>query len=178
MEYIEKNHANRLELVRDFTASAAFTEMQQTVAWGSSGSEVSPQCQSGPWQSQRGRYPFVSSQVILLDTQQTNILMSNDNPPRACLTDFGFMTIAFDFCQPMAPHMEPGGSTAMFMSPELLVPSKFGLTKSVPTPEADIYAFGLVIHQVCNHDRGYPPFTQISRSSRVNSHSLVSSRRK
>jgi len=60
VEYIEKNYANRLELVRDFTVSTAFTEMQQTVAWGSSWSEVSPRCQSVPWKSQRGRYPFVS----------------------------------------------------------------------------------------------------------------------
>jgi len=47
----------------------------------------------------------------------------------------------------------------MFMSPELLVPSKFGFTDSIPTPESDIYSFGLVIFQVCGHDRGYPPFT-------------------
>ena len=60
VEYIKKNHANRLELVRDFTVSTTFTEMHQTVAWGSPGSEVSPWCQSGPWKSQRGRYPFAS----------------------------------------------------------------------------------------------------------------------
>jgi len=33
----------------------------------------------------------------------------------------------------------------MFVSPELLVPSKFGFTESIPTPEADTYAFGLFI---------------------------------
>jgi serine/threonine protein kinase len=53
------------------------------------------------------------------------------------------------------------GGTTMFMSPELLVPGKFGITDSVPTPEADIYAFGLVIYQVCEQDRGYLPFTYI-----------------
>ena len=37
----------------------------------------------------------------------------------------------------------------MFMSPELLVPSNFGMKDSNPTQEADIYAFGLVIFQVC-----------------------------
>jgi serine/threonine protein kinase len=36
-----------------------------------------------------------------------------------------------------------------FMSPELLIPSKFGRKDSVPTPEADIYAFGFVVFQVC-----------------------------
>ena len=36
----------------------------------------------------------------------------------------------------------------MFMSPELLVPSNFGMKDSIPTQEADIYAFGLVTFQV------------------------------
>ena len=49
----------------------------------------------------------------------------------------------------------------MFMSPELLVPGKFGLTESVPTLESDIYAFGLVIYQVCVRDRGYLLFVYI-----------------
>ena len=49
--------------------------------------------------------------------------------------------------------------TARFMSPELLMPSKFGIAEPVPTPEADIYAFGLVIYQVCEHSCGYPPST-------------------
>ena len=45
----------------------------------------------------------------------------------------------------------------MFMSPELFVPSKFGLEDSVPTLEADIYAFGFVIYQVCEQGCGYLP---------------------
>ena len=63
--------------------------------------------------------------------------------------------------QPMPSNMQLGGDAAMFMSPELLVPSKFGFTESIPTPEADVYAFGLVIYQVCKHDRGYPSFIYI-----------------
>ena len=34
------------------------------------------------------------------------------------------------------------------MSPELLVPEEFGKKGSVPTPQADIYAFGMVVFQV------------------------------
>jgi hypothetical protein len=49
------------------------------------------------------------------------------------------------------------------MSPELLMPSKFGRKDSVSTPEADIYVFGLVVYQVCERDRGYLPFTQIDQ---------------
>jgi len=87
--------------------------------------------------------------------------MSNDEPPRACLADFGFMTMVLDPGQPMSCRAQLGSDTVMFMSPELLVPSKFGPTESTLTPEADIYAFGLVIHQVCDHDRGYPLFIYI-----------------
>ena len=87
--------------------------------------------------------------------------MSNDNPPRACLADFGFMTMVLDPGQPMSCSAQLEGGTMMFMPPELLVPSKFGLKVSLPTPEADIYAFGLVIYQVCERDRGYPLFTYI-----------------
>lgn len=33
----------------------------------------------------------------------------------------------------------------------------------IPTQKADIYAFGLVIYQVCDHNRGHPPFAYISQ---------------
>jgi len=49
----------------------------------------------------------------------------------------------------------------MFMHPELLGPSKLGITESIPTPEADNFPLGLVIHQVCDHDGGRPPFIYI-----------------
>ena len=39
-----------------------------------------------------------------------------------------------------------------FMSPELLVPEEFGNKSSVPTPQGDIYAFGMVIFQVRERD--------------------------
>ena len=87
--------------------------------------------------------------------------MSNDNPPRACLADFGFMTMVIDPGQPMSCSALLEGSTTMFIPPELLVPSRFGLKGWTPTPEADIYTFGFVIYQVCEHDRGYPLFTYI-----------------
>jgi len=34
------------------------------------------------------------------------------------------------------------------MSPELLIPEEFDREDALPTPQADIYAFGLVIFQV------------------------------
>jgi len=39
-----------------------------------------------------------------------------------------------------------------FTAPELLVPHKFGKKDAMPTTQADIYAFGLVIFQVCEQD--------------------------
>jgi len=68
------------------------------------------------------------------------------------------MTMVFDPSQPMSCSAQLEGGTVMFMSPELLVPSTFGFTESKPTLEADIYAFGLVINQVCDHNGEYPPF--------------------
>jgi len=48
-----------------------------------------------------------------------------------------------------------------FLAPELLVPERFGKEDSVPTPQADIYAFGLVIFQVCEQHRVYRSFSYI-----------------
>jgi len=97
----------------------------------------------------------------LFDAQQANILMSNDTPPRACLADFDFMTPVRDPAQPMSCSAQLEGGTMTFMSPELLAPKKFGVENSKSTTQADIYAFGLVIFQVCEWDRGYLPLNHI-----------------
>lgn len=74
--------------------------------------------------------------------------MTNDTPPSACLADFGFTTLVLDPQNQMSSSLTLQGGTMSFMAPELLAPSSYGLKKSVPTREADIYAFGLVILQV------------------------------
>jgi hypothetical protein len=81
--------------------------------------------------SQRRQYLWIGD-LFPFDTQQANILISNATCPRACLTDFGFMTtvqVPIDVLQ---------GGTKGFMSPELLVPKKFGFSNSILTPQADI----------------------------------------
>ena len=80
--------------------------------------------------------------------------MTNDTPPHACLGDFGFTTTVPDPINPISCSAQLEGGTKDFMSPELLVPPKFGLKDSFPTPQSDIYAFGVVIFQVCgqNHE--------------------------
>jgi serine/threonine protein kinase len=47
---------------------------------------------------------------------------------------------------------EQQGGTLIFRSPELLLPTS-ETENQISTPEADIYAFGLVIHQVCEEHR-------------------------
>ena len=69
--------------------------------------------------------------------------MTNDTPPTACLADFGFTTMEF---YPQLYALQ--GGTLAFMAPELLSPSKYGLNRSTPTKEVDIYPFSLVILQV------------------------------
>ena len=87
--------------------------------------------------------------------------MNNERPPHACLASFGLMRMVLDPDQPTPYDVRPEGGTVRFMSPELLMPERFGFAESVPTPEADVYAFGLVIYQVCGQDRSYLPFTYI-----------------
>ena len=99
--------------------------------------------------------------------------MSNDTPPRACLADFGFMTMVLDPNQPLLDWAQLEGGTTMFMAPELLVPSMFGFTESVPTQKSDIYSFGLVVYQVRDQDRGIYGVLTSFRSSWVRSPSVA-----
>jgi len=84
--------------------------------------------------------------------------MSNETPPRACLADFGFMIVIPNPDHQLSCSADLEGGTKAFMSPELLVPLRFGIKDSILTPEADIYAFGLVTFQVCEPDLGSRPF--------------------
>jgi len=92
------------------------------------------------------------------DIYQPNILMSNDAPPRACLADFGFMSVVPDPSRKSRSVRLEGGAMT-FMSPELLIPEEFGRKCADPTPQSDIYAFGLVIFQVCRQDYRYLPYS-------------------
>ena len=74
--------------------------------------------------------------------------MTNDTPPKVCLTVLGFMTMVLDSQDPMSSSLALEGGTMMFMTPELLAPSGFGLRNTAPTQKGDIYTFGLVILQV------------------------------
>jgi len=53
------------------------------------------------------------------------------------------------------------GGTTPFTAPELLVPQKYDKKDATPTTEADVYAFALVIIQVCGQNFGRLPFIHI-----------------
>ena len=80
--------------------------------------------------------------------------MSNNTPPRACLADFGFMSVVPDPVQPIAQSAQLEGGSMTFLSPELLIPEEFGKKDAAPTPQSDVYAFGLVIFQVSERGCG------------------------
>ncbi|KAF9644344.1 kinase-like protein [Thelephora ganbajun] len=115
MEYIKKNHVNRLDLLHGAAQGLKYLH---------------------------------NAGLIHGDLKGANVLISNHTLPRACLADFGFMTMVLDPSQPMSCSTQLECSTVTFMPPELLAPSEFGIKDPVPTPQADVYAFGLVIYQV------------------------------
>lgn len=89
------------------------------------------------------------------DLKGANILITSDNPVRACVADFGFTTIVYDDINGPGTTSALGGGTTPFMAPELLCPSNFGRKKCEVSREADVYAFGMVILQVLT---GLMPF--------------------
>jgi serine/threonine protein kinase len=92
---------------------------------------------------------------------KANILINNDR--RACLADFGLLTVtgiathaaagnsrASLFSNDTLMSFTPGG-TRRWMSPELLDPEMFGIPESEgdrPTRQSDCYALGMVIYEV------------------------------
>lgn len=91
---------------------------------------------------------------------QTNILISSTAKPRAILGDFCFARVAAVSIMGMSNDEQ---STPSFTAPELLLPTRFGLEKGVPSKEADIYALGMTIYQVL---AGKRPFLQ-RRKARI-----------
>lgn len=77
-----------------------------------------------------------------------------DKRGRACLADFGLVTIVSDPTSTTMSTSAKGGTTR-WMSPELLDPGQLGLKNSQPTRESDRYALGMVIYEVLS---GQVPF--------------------
>ena len=90
---------------------------------------------------------------------QTSVLITDDTPPKACLAELGFTPTAPDPPHrqtPVAVAFVPDCGEMAFMAPELLAPSRYHLSSAVPTKEADIYAFGMLMLEVPMFDRHHP----------------------
>ena len=80
-----------------------------------------------------------------------------------------------DLDHSMSAHAVVEGGTFSFMAPELLDPAKFGLESSIPTREADVFAFGLLVLQVFRLDCLRPSYlsARLRRFSRGNFRSIT-----
>ena len=67
---------------------------------------------------------------------------------RACLADFGLMSIILDLAADLTTAPERSGGTYRWMSPELFDPKRFKLPRAQVTKETDCYALGMVIYEV------------------------------
>ena len=67
---------------------------------------------------------------------------------RACLADFGLMSITLDLAADITTAPERSGGTYRWTSPELFDPKRFKLPRARPTKESDCYALGMVIYEV------------------------------
>ena len=84
---------------------------------------------------------------------QANILVNQNG--RACLADFGLLTIELDPTDTTPSNSFQGGGTIRWMGPELFYPEKLGLTGRRPTKPSDCYALGMVAYEVLS---GKVPF--------------------
>jgi len=82
---------------------------------------------------------------------KANILINQSG--HACLADFSLLTMALDQSSIISSCI--GGGTIQWMSPELLIPERFGLSRIRPTKESDCYALGMVVYEVLS---GHTPF--------------------
>ena len=55
-----------------------------------------------------------------------------------------------------------GATAAQWMSPELLVPERFGLKESRPTKASDCYAFGMVIYEALSGQTSFAHYSSLS----------------
>lgn len=84
----------------------------------------------------------------LMLEHQVNVLVNNDY--RAVIADFGLVAIvSTSSVVTLATSVLAVGGSERWMAPELLYPEKYGLSHSIPSKESDIYAFGMLIYEVC-----------------------------
>ena len=103
---------------------------------------------------------YVSNPIVTvlhpgLSNPKVNILI--DKNGRARISGFSLLTIVSDQQTFLSSCVAEG--TIPWMSPELLDPKSFGLTKSRLTRESDCYALGMVMYEVLSGQAPFFPST-------------------
>ena len=97
-------------------------------------------------------FPFFGATMninYINSSSQSNILINNETPARACISDFGLCAIAPDvYFGPTAPDV---GGTFGYMAPELFSEG------AKPSKEVDIYTFGILVYEVVTGARAFEP---------------------
>ncbi|KAF9646421.1 kinase-like protein [Thelephora ganbajun] len=129
---------------------------------------VSPWMENGNILDYTRQHPEVNRMSLLVDVANglrylhridqihgnirgANILMSNEKPPRARLTDFGLNAIMFD-------AFSMSRTSVNWTAPEIFAPGGFDFR---PTYASDVYALGMVIYEVLT---GRSPFYKRGKS--------------
>jgi serine/threonine protein kinase len=79
------------------------------------------------------------------NNEKGNVLINKAG--RAVLADFGMTTAS---TTEHTSYKSNVGGTARWMAPELLDPDKYGVQINALSKESDIYALGMVFHEVCD----------------------------
>ena len=91
---------------------------------------------------------------------KANILI--DQTGRACLADFGLLTIISDPANHLSSSSFTQGGTFRWMSPELIDPKRFGFKKSRPTKSSDCYALGMVVYEIISGNLPFHEHTDLN----------------
>ena len=94
-----------------------------------------------------------------------NILV--DQTCHARLADFGLLTIMSDPANLISSTSHGKGGTARWMSPELIIPEKFGYKTSRLTKSSDCYALGMVIYETVGGNIPFHEHTDVAASIQV-----------
>ncbi|KAF9780774.1 kinase-like domain-containing protein [Thelephora terrestris] len=101
----------------------------------------------------KGLVHIHSQGMIHRDLKGVNVLV--DQNGRACLADFGLLTIEPDATDTTPWNSFQGGGTIRWMGPELFYLEKFGLAGYCLMKSSDCYALGMVIYEILS---GKVPF--------------------